>query len=328
MSGNGPAVDESGDIYLSVGDGSNDGTASTTDFGDTVVKISLDAANRIRVRDWYAPANQRELKEKDQDLGSAGVVPIPNSRLLLAGGKEGRMYLIDRNAMGKGGPSLDSFIATRDKTGEHYYNIHGAPVIWKRSDGMFVYVNGEESPLNRYKLVPDTVPGGAGWKFDSQTPRNRFDPLRPFATSCAQLDALNCTSAPFTPFPTGMFGNKSRGMVWMPGGFLSLSADQDKAGTGIIWDSMPYADNANMAVVPGVLRAFDASNVSHQLWDSEHGHDQNDKLGQFAKFCLPVVANGKVYVSAFQAEMIREADKMHTKDSGGDQPALAIYGLK
>jgi hypothetical protein len=90
MSGNGPAVDESGDIYFSVGDGSNDGTASTTDFGDTVVKISLDAANRIRVRDWYAPANQRELKEKDQDLGSAGVVPIPNSRLLLAGGKEGK----------------------------------------------------------------------------------------------------------------------------------------------------------------------------------------------------------------------------------------------
>ena len=114
----------------------------------------------------------------------------------------------------------------------------------------------------------------------------------------------------------------------MPGGFLSLSANGTADATGIVWATMPYSANANRAVVRGVLRAFDASDVSKpQLWDSENTGNPNDRLGQFAKFCPPTVANGKVYVAAFQEETIR-ADGVHRKRADGDQPALAIYGSK
>jgi hypothetical protein len=69
-------------------------------------------------------------------------------------------------------------------------------------------------------------------------------------------------------------------MVWMPGGFMSVSADGDKEGTGIIWVNLPYANNANRFVVRGVLRAFDAADVSRaQLWDSENTGNPNDRLG-------------------------------------------------
>jgi len=88
---------------------------------------------------------------------------------------------------------------------------------------------------------------------------------------------------------------------------------------------MPFKDNANMEVVQGALRAFDASDVSKgELWDSEASG--KDNVGFFAKFNPPVVANGKVFVAAFQQE--RKDNGQHFKADGGLLPALVIYGRK
>jgi hypothetical protein len=315
MSGNGPAVADSGSVYLATGDGTYN--PAKQDFGNTVLRLKL-VGGTLQVQDWYSPQNRDELKIHDADLGAGGAVPLPNSHLVVAGGKEGRLYLIDRNDMGKGArPSLDSFQVTHPKDA-HYYNLHGGAVVWPRQGHTFLYVSGEEDPLKQYRLVPDA--SAAGWKFDSATPRMPFDPLVPFARTLQ--------TAPYPNFPNGLFGDKSRGMPWMPGGFMSLSADGDKEGTGIIWVAMPYANNANQQVTRGVLRAFDAANVSRpQLWESEATGNDINRLGQFAKFCPPTIANGKVYIATFHAEIIR-ADNVHVKQEGGDQPALAIYGLK
>jgi hypothetical protein len=311
MSGQGPAADDSGNIFFVTGNGTYNGT---TDFGDSVLRVKL-AAGAIQPQDWFTPQNQELLKENDTDLGASGAVLVPDSHLLVTGGKEGRIYLIDRNNMGKGvGMSLHSMQVTHAPDlrfdPKIFYNIHGTPVIWARDHEMYLYVMGEEDPLKQFKLVPDSGPGGAGWKFDSDTP---------FKTSRE--------SAPYPNFPTGMFG-QHRDTVWMPGGFLSLSANGKTDGTGILWVNMPFAANANRAVVRGVLRAFDASDVSTgELWDSETTGNDADKLGQFAKFCPPTVANGKVYVATFQEETIGEGN-VHRKAAGGDQSALAIYGMK
>lgn len=309
MSGEGPAADTDGNVYFVTGNGTNNGT---TDFGDSVVKVKL-AGGKLQVQDWFTPQNETVLKDHDVDLGSGGAALVPNSHLLIAGGKEGRMYLIDRNSMGKGTvPSLQSFQVTHNPAPPVYYNIHGTPVIWPRNNEMFVYIAGEEDPVKQYRLVPDTGAGGAGWKFESGNPPYRTSPV----------------SAPYPNFPNGEFGQAGRDPVWMPGGFLALSADGSTDGTGILWVAMPYAGNANHMVVRGVLRAFDASDVSKpELWDSESTGNQNDRLGQFAKFCPPTVANGKVYVATFQQEFVT-ANGTHVKAQGGDQPALVIYGLR
>jgi hypothetical protein len=316
MSGQGPALADGGSIYLSTGDGTYD--PPRRDFGNSVLRLKL-VASKFQVQDWYSPQNRDVLKLEDADLGAMAPVPLPNSHLLVAGGKEGRLYLIDRQKMGQGvATSVDSFQATPPKDGHHYYNLHGAPVAWVLPGQTFLYVNGEEDHLKQYKLVSD--PGPAGLKFESTTPRAPFQPLDPFAKSVQR--------APYPNFPDGLFGQQNREMVWMPGGFLSLSADGIKADTGIIWVTMPYANQANRFVVRGVLRAFDAADVSRpQLWDSESTGNGNDRLGQFARFCPPTVANGKVYVATFHAEVIG-TDNVHHKAPGGDQPALVIYGLK
>jgi hypothetical protein len=53
----------------------------------------------------------------------------------------------------------------------------------------------------------------------------------------------------------------------------------------------------------GVLRAYDAGDVSHELWDSTQ-NSQRDDLGGFAKFAPPTIANGKVYVPTFSGELL------------------------
>ena len=88
----------------------------------------------------------------------------------------------------------------------------------------------------------------------------------------------------------------------MPGGFLSVSADGGKAGTGIVWSSAPYDANANWNTVPGIFRAYDASDLSHELWDSKMNPARDD-AGMFAKFCAPTVINGKVYLSTFSDQL-------------------------
>jgi len=171
MSGEGPAVDDAGNVYLSTGNGTYNGT---TDFSDSVLKMKLDNG-RLKVLDWFTPGNQDFLKNGDYDLASGGVALVPDSHLAVAGGKEGRIYLLDRDNLGKGAKmSLQSFQVTHDPVPVHSlgYNIHGTPILWRRQNETYAYIMGEEDQLKQLRLVPD--PAGAGWK---------FDPVGPFKVS-------------------------------------------------------------------------------------------------------------------------------------------------
>jgi hypothetical protein len=319
MSGQGPLADGNGAFYFVTGDGTYDvANDNFRNLGNSVVKAKL-VSGKIQVQDWYAPQNRDDLRKLDADLGSGGPVLVPNSHLLLAGGKEGRIYLIDQNDMGRGVKlSLHSFQVTNPplprvahpaQSGDTlYWNIHGAPVVWPLQNQMFVYVMGEEDHLKQYKLVPDGGP--TNWKFASDTP---------FKTSKE--------SAPLPNPPNGLPNDKTRNTTWMPGGFITVSSNGGDAKSGIVWVTMPFSNNANREVVLGVLRAFDASDVSKgQLWSSEDSGVPADRLGMFAKFNPPTIANGKVYVATFQQE--RMDNGAHRKMEGGDQPALVIYGPK
>jgi outer membrane protein assembly factor BamB len=80
-----------------------------------------------------------------------------------------------------------------------------------------------------------------------------------------------------------------------PGGILSLSANGEQPGSGVLWSLMPVSDGAS------ILRAYDAENITHELWNSLIL--PGDDFGLLAKFVPPVVANGKVYVATFSNEL-------------------------
>ena len=316
MSGEGPNADGNGNVYFVTGDGTYDVTNDAfRSLSNSVVKVKL-MAGKIQVQDWYSPQNRGDLQKLDTDLGSAGVALVPNSHLLLAGGKEGRMFLIDQADLGRGVKnSLHSFQVTNQplpkvpnpaNPGEElFWNIHGAPVVWPLAGQMFVYVVGEEDHLKQYKLIPDAGP--AQWKFAADAPFKM--------------------SAMTAPLPNNVARDAQRPNVVMPGGFITVSANGTNVKSGIVWVTMPFAADANPNVVLGILRAFDASDVSKkQLWSTEESGVAADRLGMFAKFNPPTVANGKVYVATFQQERID--NHKHKVLVGGDQPALVIYGTK
>jgi hypothetical protein len=86
-----------------------------------------------------------------------------------------------------------------------------------------------------------------------------------------------------------------------PGGILSLSANGSTPGTGIVWALQPVAD-ASESAVPGILRAYDASNVAVELWNSQQNPGR-DGVGNFAKFCPPTIADGKVFLATFSNKL-------------------------
>jgi len=84
-----------------------------------------------------------------------------------------------------------------------------------------------------------------------------------------------------------------------PGGILSISANGDEPGTGVLWATVAPSGNLyDDPTDPGVLYAMDASNVATVLWSSTM-NSTRDALGNFAKFVPPTIANGKVYVATF-----------------------------
>lgn len=79
----------------------------------------------------------------------------------------------------------------------------------------------------------------------------------------------------------------------MPGGFLLISADGAK--DGILWAAHPWSEDLNQKIGEGVARAFDAGSLN-ELWNSRQNRVRDD-YGNFAKFCPPTVAKGKVYLA-------------------------------
>ena len=87
-------------------------------------------------------------------------------------------------------------------------------------------------------------------------------------------------------------------------GMLAISCNGKKPGTAIVWALHPTSGNANSQTVAGTLQAFKADDLRQALWTSNHDPRGNDDLGDFAKFCTPVIANGKVYVATFSQQLV------------------------
>ncbi|HVU32727.1 MAG TPA: cytochrome c [Opitutaceae bacterium] len=98
-----------------------------------------------------------------------------------------------------------------------------------------------------------------------------------------------------------------------PGGMLSISANGERG--GILWANAALTSRGSAhANGAGVLRAYDADDIRHELWDSNQ-QPARDACGRISKNAPPTVVNGKVYLASF-----------------GERPvgtgALYVYGLR
>lgn len=114
MSGAGPAADQQGNIYLLDGNGTFDekldscGMPVNGDFGNAFLKLSIQAG-KLSVADYFNMHDTQAESGRDEDLGSGGALVLPDLQdasghtwqLALGAGKDRRIYVVDRNDMGK-----------------------------------------------------------------------------------------------------------------------------------------------------------------------------------------------------------------------------------
>ncbi|HTV60068.1 MAG TPA: pyrrolo-quinoline quinone [Verrucomicrobiae bacterium] len=123
MSGAGPAADADGNIYLLDANGTFDRNLNSSgfpihgDFGNAFLKLTPRGAN-LTVADYFNMHNTGGESLRDEDLGSGGALVLPDLKdasgktrqLAVGAGKDTRIYVVNRNAMGKFNPRTDSGI--------------------------------------------------------------------------------------------------------------------------------------------------------------------------------------------------------------------------
>ena len=159
QSGNGPAADSSGNVYLITGNGSWDGE---NDFSETFLKMD----KNLKLLDWHTPSDYANLDSGDQDLTSSGPLLIPGKGLVIGGGKDGVLHLINVSDMGHLGDS--SAVQNWQATSSHIHSMNywnGNLYMWGQSDYMRVYsFNGSTfNTTPKYQLGIQAInhPGGS-----------------------------------------------------------------------------------------------------------------------------------------------------------------------
>ena len=253
MGGAAPAADSSGNIFFATGNGT---FAPGDEYGDSIVKLGTPLNNSFPVLDYFTPSNQGTLSGQDVDLGSGGVLLLPDlpqgalhPHLLVQVGKEGKIYLVDRDTGKMGGYCNGCSDMVVQELASAVGGMWGMTAFWNGT----IYAGGTNDHIKAFPFNAD----GSGL----------------VATSPASM-----TSA--------WFG--------FPGPTASVSANG--ATNGIVWalDNSRYGPPSGSGTGPTILHAYDASNLANELWNSSQS--ASDQAGNAVKFTVPTVANGKVYV--------------------------------
>ena len=113
MSGAGLAADSTGSIYYITGDGEFDGNTGGPDWGDSYIKMTPAGV----VQDYFTPFNQDALNQGNHDLGSGGALLLPDQpgahpHEMVSSGKDGTIYLVDRDNMGHYSTTTNNIVQT------------------------------------------------------------------------------------------------------------------------------------------------------------------------------------------------------------------------
>jgi outer membrane protein assembly factor BamB len=319
QSSQGPAADEDGNVYLTTSnggylpmpDGSMRDFVGQTDFAESFIKLSY-APGTLKLADWFAAFRDSERKNwtlpevapfprgynyADQDLGSGGPILPPGTNLLVGAGKDGVLYVLDRNNLGRSvgdttklkapptfltfdpDPTVQAYrnasatgnMDFKPSPGVRTHHLHGSPVFWaSAAHGPMLFAWGENSEL------------------------------RAFVLDASGRVALIAHGAEIA---SAQLARASNGMGGMPGAMLTLSANNGEA--GVVWATAPIDGDSNMEAAPGIVRAYDASRFDPAPGG---GTPRMRLLWQqagftYSKFCPPVVADGRLLVPTYDGRV-------------------------
>lgn len=290
MGSGGPVADSAGNVYVATGNGPWDGNLA---WGDSVLKFD---PLLTKVQDYFTPEDYQYMDCNDTDLNSGGVMLIPGTTQLMAGGKSGRLYLMNTTNLGK--EQVGDVGATQrfwfesdlskpyvsqpcvDSAGSHTTYINSY-----ENFGIAAYFNG--SVYLGISPTSLTAPAGVRQFTYSTTPTPTLTPGT-YTTPSVQENDLGTTP------------------------FISANGTND----GILW----MIDEGQPIQSPGAptsatLRAYAADSLGNEVYNSSV--NTSDVPGYGIKFTSPIVANGKVYISTGH-------DIVTTPNPQGE---IDVYGL-
>ena len=288
MGSGGPVADSSGNVYIVTGNGPWDGN---TAWGDSVIKFSPS----LKLEDSFTPDEYEYMDCNDEDFAAGGLMMIPGTSDLVAGGKIGRVYLLNSSKLG----------------GESTNDTGSLDRIWFESDLSAPYTSqpctyitpNPTGEVSSYEIF-GTAAYFNGYVYLGITPTGSGvpAPVRQFEfSSSANTLTPGAYTSPSQPLNT-------RGTT----PFISSNGSQD----GIVWmidQGVPLQQGTPTAAT---LYAFDAANFPNQLYSS--AANSADTAGYAIKFTSPVVADGEVFISTGH----------DPTTASNPQGEIDVYGLK
>jgi uncharacterized protein YjdB len=300
MGSGGPIADANGNIYVSTGNGPYDGS---TAWGDSILKFSP----TLQLLDHFTPADFQFMNCNDSDLAAGGLLMIPGSGQIVGGGKMGKLYLVNTASLGgeqpgDAGAAQTTFVETglisSYTSGACTDNIpapntpHTAMVNSYEIFGTPAYFNG-----SIYLGVTPTSPTAPAVvrRFAYSSSGGGSLAAQEFTSPDIQLNTRGTT-----PFMSA--NGTSSGILWM------------------IDEGQPVQTPDPGGPTSATLRAYDAQNLAHEIYDSSM--NSTDVPGYGIKFSSPIVANGKVYIST--------GHDPYSKSNPNPNPQgeIDVYGLK
>jgi hypothetical protein len=277
QSGGGPSADSNGNVFVVTGDGlfNVDRTSASYSYGDSFLRFGL-AEGLSSVADYFTPCDQATLQSDGLDVGASAPVLLPASAgspsepdLLIGGSKGGSLYVVNRDNMGGYAPTpCPELTAPAQTIPVGAGPIMSTPLFWNNA----IYVApGNGTTMNGYLMsFPLSAPG-----------------MFAFTPSTSQSPE---TLGPYGATPV-----------------ISWNQTNNDPSTAILWLIDSSGALASPTNTPAILRAYDANNLSIEIYNSTMAANSRDTAGAAVKFTVPTVANGKVYV--------------------GTQTELDVYGL-
>ena len=251
MSGAGLAADSSANLYLVSGDGTF--APAQSSFGDSFLKLSTGSG--ISVADYFTPSNESVLNGADFDLGSGGVLVLPDAagspthpHLLVGGDKQYKLYLIDRDNMGTFHAGGDQIVQTVQVTSSGpclQCGIFSTPLYFQGR----LYVVAEGDVVKQYSLSNAQI---------SNSPTRTGSEVFGFPGA--------------TPVMSSNAG--ANAILWV----IDTASNGTPNGTG--------SDG------PAILYAYDPVTLAVLYSSPTSG---TGAAGDAVKFAVPTVINGKVY---------------------------------
>ena len=242
-------------------------------LSDSVVRVEVQHETELKATDFFSPFNNHSLNELDLDLGSGGPIGLPSPyfgtssipHLLVESGKDGRVFLLNRDNLGgmaQGPGGTDAVIQELGPYGGQW----DAPALWP-GEGGYVYID----------MVPPAESAGA-----TEGGYLRFFKYGVNGTTGEPELSLAGTSS-------DEFGYGSGSPI--------VTSNGTSGGSALLWVTH-CPGTYSVTCEKAYLRAYSpvpSKEVPQILWEAP--------IGRASKFSRPDAANGHVYVGNSEGDI-------------------------